>query len=193
MAVVKSDWKKIIYLLPNLHLQNNLCTIQKLKTKNCSKKFSNFIIFAISFTRWLPFFAVYNGKTWLAIVKWYHLLGKIAKLYSQLAQIPKKNGTLHFTSHSILFQAAILFFCYWLNESYTIGEQGLLSCRWAFQYAFLYSTKNHWTLRNISMPYAFVIYVTIYLKKWLWPILSVSFCSPPSIYEFLKSKAVITS
>ena len=69
------------------------------------------------------FFAVYNGKTWLAIVKWYHLLGKIAKLYSQLAQIPKKNGTLHFTSHSILFQAAILFFVTgWMNLTRSVNK-----------------------------------------------------------------------
>ena len=191
MAVFTSYWKTFIYY--------QICTFKtyhsKLKTKSGSTKFSDFIIFAISFTRWLPFFAVYNGKTWLAIVKWYHLLGKIAKLYSQLAQIPKKNGTLHFTSHSILFQAAILFFVTgWMNLTRSVNKASYhVAERFNFQYAFSYSTKNHWTLRNISMPYAFVIYVTIYLKKWLWPILSVSFCSPPSIYEFLKSKAVITS
>ena len=115
--------EKIKHLSITKFAPSKQLTIQKLKTKNCSKKFSNFIIFAISFTRWLPFFAVYNGKTWLAIVKWYHLLGKIAKLYSQLAQIPKKNGTLHFTSHSILFQAAILFFVTgWMNLTRSVNK-----------------------------------------------------------------------
>ena len=97
-----------------------ICTFKttyypKVENKNLFQEVFKLHYFCNLIYEMITFFAVYNGKTWLAIVKWYHLLGKIAKLYSQLAQIPKKNGTLHFTSHSILFQAAILFF--WLLHS----------------------------------------------------------------------------